>query len=319
MTTLTNDDYIACLKKHIEAVKHAPKYTLLIPPTPAQIRDYCLRLCQENTLSNDDLQVLNTFFKSHATDFDGLKTVIQNVDIDKCKPIQNFLNGKTASTKNHAVIEMMAVMYDYELRPYNKFRKSEVTPVEEVTVSDKKLTPYSVEVEKDDEVESEVIKHIVVEEAPPLQSFPESQTPITIPEKKKSKTKLLAIVASIVLMVGGGAVVSNMLSTDKCMKWEVDKYVAYDCGEATIQSFAGTGNEPVPYDKSVVDNFKQITVDCNTVFFKKNKPQVWFAKIGDNRHEYFSSPGTGVHPTFGKPLKAITQYHLNKYIYPKCK
>lgn len=319
MTILTNDDYIECLKKHIEAVKHSPKYTLLIPPSPAQIRDYCLRLCQGNTLSTDDLQVLNTFFKSHATDFNGLKTVIQNVDIDKCKPIQNFLNGKTTTSKNNAVIELIAVMYDYELRPYNKFRKSEVTPVEEVNVSDKRLTPYSVEVEKGDEVKSEVIEHTVVEETPPSKLFTEPQTPITTSEKKKSKNKLLAIVAGIVLMVGGGTVANTILSTDKCMKWEDDKYVAYDCGEATIQSFAGTKSEPIQYDKSIVDNFKQITVDCNTVFFKKNKPQVWFAKIGDNQHEYFSSPGTGVHPTLGKPLKAITQYHLNKYIYPKCK
>ncbi|MCC9042705.1 hypothetical protein LNQ81_08375 [Myroides sp. M-43] len=315
MTILTNDDYIACLKKHIEAVKHAPKYTLLIPPSPAQIRDYCLRLCQGNTLSKDDLQVLNTFFKSHATDLDGLKTVIQNVDIDKCKPIQNFLNGKTTTTKNHAVIEMMAVMYDYELRPYNKFRKSGLD-IDDDSLVEEPIAPAPPIVEENKET---VEEKTIVEDTPPLQSFTEPQTPITTPEKKKSKNKLLAIVASIVLMIGGGVVISNTLSTDKCMKWEDDKYVAYDCGEATIQSFAGTNSEPVPYDKSVLENFKQITVDCNTVFFKKNKPQVWFVKTGDNQHEYFSSPGTGVHPTLGKPLKPITQYHLNKYIYPSCK
>ncbi|MGL4585207.1 MAG: hypothetical protein ACRCVU_19770, partial [Flavobacterium sp.] len=308
------DDYIACLKKHIEAVKHASKYTLLIPPSPAQIRDYCLMLCQGNTLSKDDLQVLNTFFKSHATDLDGLKTVIQNVDIDKCKPIQNFLNGKTTTTKNNAVIELIAVMYDYELRPYNKFRKSGLGIDDDDSLIEKPIVTPIIENKKE-----AVEEKTIVEDTTQVQPFTEPQESIATPEKKKSKNKLLAIIGSIVLMIGGGAVVSNTLSTDKCMKWENDKYVAYDCGEATIQSFAGTNSEPVPYDKSVLENFKQITVDCNTVFFKKNKPQVWFVKIGNNQHEYFSSPGTGVHPTLGKPLKAITQYHLNKYIYPKCK
>ncbi|WP_121964884.1 hypothetical protein [Myroides sp. N17-2] len=307
MTILTINDYTDSLKQHINKVQDLPQYTVLLSPSPAQLRNYCLGLCKED-LSPDDKIVLKDFFRGDSTELNDIVKSINRFELGWFKPIQSFLGKKTDTSKNHAVLEIVALMYDYELRPYGKFRRStlDVVDVQEEHVD-------STIVEEKEEIVSEKIR------VPPVQPFKETTTPIATPEKKKSKNRLLAIVASIVLMVGGGAVVSNTLSTDKCMKWEDDKYVAYDCGEATIQSFAGTNSEPVPYDKSVVDNFKQITVDCNTVFFKKNKPQVWFAKIGDNRHEYFSSPGTGVHPTLGKPLKAITQYHLNKYIYPKCK
>lgn len=123
MTTLTIIDYIDHLKKHIENVKYLSKYTVLLSPSPAQLRDFCLALCDKADLSNDDRTILNNFFKVGSTDVKEIATIISKFDIDKFKPIQNFLKGKTTTSKNHAVIEMVALLYDYEMRPYGKFLK----------------------------------------------------------------------------------------------------------------------------------------------------------------------------------------------------
>ncbi|MEC4052742.1 hypothetical protein VSP10_08045 [Myroides odoratimimus] len=311
MTLLTNDDYIECLRKHIEAVKHSPKYTLLMSPSPAQIRNHCVMLCEGNTLSKDDLEVLNAFFQCHAKDFKELIAIIRNVDVEKLKPVQHFIIAKTKGTKIPAIVELIAVMYDYELRPYGKFRKSSVE-IEEEIIADEQTESIIVE-EKREAVEEKTIEDNI----PPVQSFAESQ-PNTTP-KNKLKRNLVIFTVIIIGLLGVGSLVSSMLSNDQCMKWEGDRYVAYDCGEATIKSFAGVSNEPVPYDKSILKNFKQISVDCDTEFFRKGKPKVWFVKTGEGKHDYFNNPGTGVHPISGKSLRPITQYHLNKYIYSKCK
>lgn len=310
MTLLTINDYTDSLKQHINKVQDLSRYTVLLSPSPAQLRNYCLALCKED-LSADDKIILQDFFRSNSTDLKELRMSIERFQLGLFKPIQSFLNGKTETTKNHVVLELLALMYDYEPRPYGKFRKSSVE-IEEGSVADEQADSIIVE-EKREAVEEKTIEDNI----PPVQSFAEPQ--LTVRPKNKLKRNLVIVTVIIIGLLGVGSLASSMLSNDQCMKWEGDRYMAYDCGEATIKSFAGVSNEPVPYDKSILKNFKQISVDCDTEFFRKGKPKVWFVKTGEGKHDYFNTPGTGVHPISGKALRPITQYHLNKYIYSKCK
>lgn len=308
MTTLTIIDYIDSLKKHIENVKYLSKYTVLLSPSPAQLRDFCLALCDKADLSNDDKTILNDFFKVGSTDVKAIAVVISKFDIDKFKPIQHFLKGKTTTSKNHAVIEMVALLYDYEKRPYGKFLKLSAGESEE-----NKCLNRDVKGSKLTRTEEESF----------FSSNNNKDHNATIPkninDKKKWGKGHYAIIIGVIILSGLFVFNSTFLDKQKlCMKWEVDKYVECDCGDVTRLSFVDDGITPVQYSESVLNGFKKIEVDCNTIFFKDNKPKVWFVKIGSMQHEYFSSPGNGVHPVSGKALKPITNYHINKYIYSKC-
>lgn len=309
MTLLTINDYIARLKEHIEHVDHEPKYTVLLSPSPAQLREYCLALCREESISNEDKAVLKDFFKVDSLELLDIITSIRKFDIEKFKPIQHFLNGKTTTSKNHAVIEMVALMYDYEMRPYGRFRKQSLDlPKEEVE-------PLIIlEAEKDEEVSIENKDEIASSDFDDKSSIEIDST-----NKKNRFNILYLFLVGLVLGITVFVVKATFFDKDVlCMKWVVDKYVECDCGEGTRLSFTGEGVTPVKYSDNLIESFKKLKVDCNTEFFKDNKPKVWFVKTGAGQHEYFSSPGEGVHPTLGKPLKPITKYHLDKYIYPKC-
>ena len=316
MTLLTINDYIARLKEHIEYVYHEPKYTVLLSPSPAQLREYCLTLCREESISNDDKTVLKDFFKVDSLELVDIITSIKKFDIEKFKPIQHFLNGKTTTSKNHTVIEMVALMYDYEMRPYGRFRKQNLGLLKEEEVS-----PLLIHETEEDEEEVLIDKQSIENKDETVSSdFDDKTSRDTDSTNKKNRFNILYLfLIGLVLGVIIFTVKSTFFDKDVlCMKWVVDKYVECDCGEGTRLSFTGEGVAPIKYSDNLIESFKKVEVDCNTIFFKNNKPKVWFVKTGAGQHEYFSSPGEGVHPTLGKPLKPITKYHLDKYIYPNC-
>lgn len=314
MNLLTINDYITRLKEHITDVDHEPKYTVLLSPSPAQLREYCLALCREEGISNEDKAVLKDFFKVDSLELLEIIASIKKFDIDKFKPIQHFLNGKTTTSKNHAVIEMVALMYDYEMRPYGRFRKQGIDmPKEEVE-------PLIVQ-EEEQNKEASINREPTEDKDETVFSDFDDKTSIDVDSTNKKNRFSILYLFLAGLVLGVTIFTAKAVFFDKkgeCMKWVVDKYVECDCGEGTRLSFTGDGVAPVKYSDNLIESFKKVEVDCNTVFFKDNKPKVWFVKTGAGQHEYFSSPGEGVHPTLGKPLKPITKYHLDKYIYPKC-
>ncbi|MEC4112886.1 hypothetical protein [Myroides pelagicus] len=313
MTLLTINDYIAHLKEHIENVDHKPKYNVLLSPSPAQLRDYCLILCDEGNVSIEDKNVLKDFFKANSIELSDISNCIRKFDIERFKPIQYFLNGKTTMSKNHMVIEMVALMYDYEQRPYSRFRKKDLVFCKEEKSKVKQLNTSTIDANNRGGVELEDSIKLV-----------ESKGRIGNTYSKSAifqKNKLWYWLLGVVLMIGLLLLVlklSVLSQNDQCMRWVVDKYEECDCGEATRLSFIDDGVSPIKFDQRIVEEFKKIEVSCNTVFFKNSKPKIWFVKISARKHEYFNGPGTGIHPTLGKPLKPITKYHLDKYIYPQC-
>jgi len=87
------------------------------PPSPANLREYCLIRLTEG-LSPDDLSVLKSLFNPR-NQFDDIENAIREIDIDKLRPLQNFLNGTTA-TASEINTKLLAILIDFHPRPYNR-------------------------------------------------------------------------------------------------------------------------------------------------------------------------------------------------------
>ncbi|WP_459210434.1 hypothetical protein [Aquimarina rhabdastrellae] len=98
----------------------------LATPTPRSLKDACEDLYGRRNDTFDDY-ILQAFFR-FKPDEDPI-SVIKNFDIDKFKPIQNFLKEKTVNT-NKNNLNLIAWLIDFKPRPHFLYIK-ENTPIEE--------------------------------------------------------------------------------------------------------------------------------------------------------------------------------------------
>lgn len=156
MTLLTINDYISSLRQHIEEVKLLAQYNTLLSPSPAQLKEYCLSLCNSDHLSIIDRDILSVFLKCENKGLPDIKKQLQKIDIDRFKPIQYFINGKTMTPKSQTVIEVIAILYNFELRPLGKFRSKGVQGSIEFLKNEKKyisVLEYDEELDLNDQIE----------------------------------------------------------------------------------------------------------------------------------------------------------------------
>jgi len=107
--------------------------------------------------------------------------------------------------------------------------------------------------------------------------------------------------AFLIIIIYGMSIIE-----EDCLIWKRDHYERIDCkDEGAILMLEGIN----------IDTFKKIEINESTIFFKKNKPIVWYGKSINGEMEYFNS--RGIHPVTGKELKPITEYMISKYAKPK--
>lgn len=124
-----------------------------------------------------------------------------------------------------------------------------------------------------------------------------------INQLKKHKAILIILLIAMI-----GFFVFNAATKQKWMVWnghqyeEVDFNIEkHDLGQLKI------------YKPERIKNFKQISPNCSTVFFKTDgRPNIWYGKNAGKELEYFTS--VGLHPKTGKTLKPITAYMIQKYV-----
>jgi|GEM_PF-3636808 hypothetical protein len=87
----------------------------LIRPTPGSIRDECLSVC-ESRLDAKDHRTLSAFFNAEI-DQKTLHRAILRFEIDRFRPLCNFLLGKSTTTDD-LNIELLGWLIDYPKRPY---------------------------------------------------------------------------------------------------------------------------------------------------------------------------------------------------------
>ncbi|MES2446834.1 MAG: hypothetical protein V4546_06610 [Bacteroidota bacterium] len=88
-------------------------------PKPAKLRDECLKVYFERPIKEDEA-TLRAFFDLPING-DDYSQSIRSVDIDKFKPLINFLQEKTNDTDDRN-IELLAWLIDFELRPFSAWK-----------------------------------------------------------------------------------------------------------------------------------------------------------------------------------------------------
>lgn len=276
--SVTIDDYIRSIKEEIIFAKQNDVRGFLVKPSPAQLRNLCLLLLDEGLNSNDKV-IFESFFS--VTKDDVLRRKIENVDIDKFRPIRNLLEG-TIDNPTIINLELTAILISFKSRPYKNFSKG---------------------------FESEKIVEIL-NEGP--KSETDDEMPIPVPTKKKNLKKIMYGGVGLVALSIFGIIGNNYISKKECqcMQWQVDHYEKVDCEMKNALGVTNISQVEV-IDESAI-NLKKINVTPETTFFIKNKAVVYYCKVNDSTLEYYNAPG--FHPVLDKPLKPITNYIIKKYI-----
>lgn len=284
MNKNTIDDYKKEVKDKYEEAKTGVFSGFLFKPSPAVLKNFCLVLFDKG-FNKRDQEIVERFFELNDTI--SKRKQIACFEVDKLRPISNFLKGITEET-SVINLDLIAVLVDFNPRPYRKFisrNKEELADglaVNEILNIGRR--------EKGDKIELAVFEEF----------------------KKKSISKRMFFCV-LPLFVLGAAVygVKNIFFPNKnCMVWTENHYESVECDKVNDTV------EVCPFDQNVLDNFRKISVCDTTTFFKNkniDKPLVWYGKAWDKKeYEYFNQPG--LHPETGKTLKPISKYIIRKYI-----
>lgn len=307
-------------------------------PTRAKLKKECVRLCRGKVQRKDE-KVIRDF----CEDWDEKKTYLQNIgnyDVDKFKPLSNFLQGNSDSTdpKN---IELLAWLIDFKARPYDFDKdysaplvdflaiwgevQDNVYPVSEPFKVDGSLT---VEGESNagenfgDGVESDSSRGNKVSSEMPekarqtgtvsggdaYETFAGAAVDIEKVKPKLGIRRSVVVGVLLFVIVTGGYWWWDIKSGSDggCMYWADDHYEPIPCNQKVPNKLVRA------LDTEKVKNFRKIT-RSDTITYRA-KGWVWYSKI-DNEFEYFTADGE--HPVvYGRRLKPITDYIINKHIRP---
>lgn len=282
--TKTYDDFLIAVKQHYEVAKNGRYSSFLVHPSPAQLRNLCLLLL-ENDLSKSDEEIFKVFFQ--VTEGKDLKRSLENFDIEKFKAIGNFLKGKSEKT-NSLSLNLISILVDFEPRPFNKYLKTNTDTVAKVAV------------ENDNDLQG--INTFIF-------GLPESSSKQAISMKSIYVRMWSRLGVVLLLVLGSGYLINQkFFPKEECMQWQKDHYERVDCN--MVNQGIMTQNDIIPIDNTI-KNLRRIEVNEQTQFFKNDKPLVWYSK-SNGKLTYFNS--YGINPETGKPLKPITKYMIDKYV-----
>jgi len=214
--------------------------------TPGNIRNVCLSLINED-LSKVDEGVMKNFFNSK--DGGDLRRCVSNYDIDGFRPICKFLKEETDSISAHATMELTAVLINFKLRPYSKYRRAD----------SEKTT--GMQPEKSEAVLKDAEK-----------------------EGDTSNAKSWYIIIGVLVMSLIGYVFYNSEVMGSyfgdCIVWNIDHYERTYCSGDDLEN---------RFDKGILKNFKKIEVCEGFVFFENGKPIVHYLKFNNKVEYFTSS------------------------------
>jgi hypothetical protein len=305
MSNITIEDYKKAIRAKYEIAIKEDVSGILSDPTPAQLRDFYLRIFEKG-LGSIDEEIMKIFLE--AKENFSLKKSIENFNIGKFKPIISFLKG--GNTENRPRIEMAAILVDFYPRPFSKFKSKDgaenVNTEELYFLKDQQKEKERVDNEEEnlnEENETEISDEVF--ETEPVRLFLDFKKEFSEKVTKKNKRNVLIVSAGVICLFLLGY---YFLQKKQCMQWSEDHYEEVSC-DLEIQGI-GTYISVEPLDERVI-HLKKIKVSDTTTFFKNGEAIIWYAKVGD-RVEFFTTHGR--HPENNKPLKPVTQYIIDKYV-----
>jgi hypothetical protein len=336
MPNITLEHYIKAIKERYEEVKNGDNSHFLESPSQAKLRKLCWEIFLVNT-NSDDQKTFSTLFEFC---FDLSKKNALQAKTDKFKSIGAFYRGRTENPTEE-IIELAAVLVDFELRPFGKFKKfSEEGRILErgedlaIAVLQEEIKLKVETVEKNNPEDVELIEDLrsaidlnneetLIEEEGSKENI--SSVAILKPigfvgnvkrsffERiiKKSKP---TIIATTIISCLVGTIIYFAFFKKNCIQWSDNHYEIVDC----TLGIEGNVNDILPLDKykSLLD-FRRLEVcDTTTCFKNNNEAIVWYVKTA-NGVDYFNT--YGVHPETKRALRPVTHYIINKYVKNHCK
>ncbi len=259
---------------------------VLANPTPSSLRDEALTFHKNGREGADVLR----FFTSSGEQNGKL-------DIDKFRPAQNFLIGKT-NEPTIKVVEFVAWFIDFEPRPFENWRNArrDNLEAEKINTETDDTANDGKEIEVPSTIEDAAAAS-VVQGNPPIKLISEPQKQI----KKLNFIQRTGIVATLGLIMG--VTYWKGIPPDGCMYWTGTEYKAVDC-DAQLPN-----TQILALNQQKLEHFKKITLPDTMTFNSLNR--VWYSKI-NNEVEFFTTKGK--HPLkTDRTLKPITTHILGKY------
>lgn len=278
--------YINCVKGKLRELRDSGELIqALLNPTPASIRNECLRLLPTRT-GKMDKKILADFF-GHDEKKETLNETISRVDLEDLKALKNFFYGET-SKPNYKVVEMMAWLIDFQPRPY--------TP----SIDYATLSAGDANNKKENE------KSTIVSAGSSTslgKGLPERQ-------KRTSKWKTIAIASATILLLGRGGYqlfdkgkTEKQEAGDSCMYWAENHYERGAC----IQR--GGDSVLAPFDELRFRNFRRIT---DTSMITSNLiGKLWY-RIKEGKFEFYTMEGK--HPVDRRTLRRLTAKSYDNYL-----
>ncbi|MBL1411020.1 hypothetical protein [Sphingobacterium faecale] len=96
-------------------------YDELEKPSPGDLRNLFL-LLMAGGLSPEDQDTFVHFFK-YRGEYAELDTHIRRYDLDKFRPLRNYILGYT-SNPSEDIVKMLAILIDFQPRPYRQWREN---------------------------------------------------------------------------------------------------------------------------------------------------------------------------------------------------
>lgn len=332
----TFEDYKIAVKNKYEDVRNSEYFVYLDSPTRGRLRNLCWELFQQQNRNQDDLNVFSTLL---GLTFDITRRNKFDEQIDKFRPIEKYFKGET-DPANVEAVNMAAILVNFELRPFNKFRIHNLYP-DDISDDDlalenqqkkqiessgdlenfldekereKGIEKGLVEEKEDIEVkESEKVEEIEKEEVEStieeIESRPQAINAFVSiqknPSRKLNRRIKNAIIGLALVLCIGFPVIFFAFPAKGCMQWTGNNYEIVDC------DLKAADNNIELLNSNQID-LKRVNVCDTTPFFKNGKAVVFYAKFG-NSLEYFNQ--IGYHPERpSQYLKPITNHMIGKYV-----
>ncbi|MHC0447529.1 hypothetical protein ACWA1F_19120 [Flavobacterium sp. 3-218] len=321
------DLYKKAVKEKYEVVKNGDDFFFLNSPTRGKLNKLCWEKFTNNDMHSNDLNVFNSLL---GLSFDINSKNKFKKEADLFRPVEKFFKGETDPDKID-VVDMAAILVDFQPRPFNKFRK-EIDPENQKLIEELRDTEHHKsnffsgalvdEVVNEnfldinnEESEKDKNEEIEQDENQNWETIPTGIVDVSPPVKRggniggKSGFKKYSIIIAFLTILG--LIIYLSMSQKDCMQWTNDHYEKL---EKSDEGYCDTY-----YDARYFD-LKKIEVCDTTEFFDNNgRAKVWYIKVGNTIECYDRfAPYPENNNIF---LKPITKRMIDKYLAnrPKCK
>jgi hypothetical protein len=277
--------------------------------SPASLKAACLEECRERYDRKDE-RILKGFF-GQGSDQEACLLAIDDLDINKFRPLVYFIKGKTKNPDDK-VVELVAWLIDFKHRPYDPRKTYAITTDYPQSLPSEmaiEVAPASVGSREDDPLS---VPSGAIEESPKTMSSGaaiddrKNEANARTNRNKAVLTLAIGVVVALIIYLTWSNKVVLPDGPQACMYWTGDHYQAIPCDQRPTNALT------VPLDSTKLVYFRKITRPDTIT--ENALGSIWCVKF-HGAYECYTSPG--YHPIdTSLKLRLLTDYILIKHIHP---